>query len=142
MLKRQKGSILLEGLVAVAIFAFGFLALLGLQAASIKQSIQAKYRNDAALLANQIIGQMMVDQGNLAAYAGSTSAKDTWQEQVAATLPNGAGTITIVDTTATPRTATVTVTWRAPDETTSHSYVTATRLMTPCYDPATSSTTC
>jgi type IV pilus assembly protein PilV len=139
MLNDQKGFILLEALVAVAIFAFGFLALMGMQAASIKQATQAKYRNDAAFLANQIISQIMVDQNNFAAYGGATATKTAWQTQVGATLPNGTGTVDVV---AAERTVNVTVKWHAANESVDHQYVTSSQIMTPCYDPATLSTVC
>lgn len=139
MLNGQKGFILLEALVAVAIFAFGFLALMGMEAASIKQATQAKYRNDAAFLANQVISQIMVDQNNFAAYGGTTATKTAWQAQVAAALPNGVGTIDIVTAA---RTVNVTVTWHTANETVDHQYLTSSQIMTPCYDPATLSTVC
>lgn len=146
MLRAQQGSILLEALIAVAIFAFGFLALMGMQAAAIKNATQAKYRNDAALLASQIIGQMSVDPINFAAYGGGAAAgvpaKAQWLADVAAALPNGLGSIVTVDTVASPRTATITITWQAPNETAAHRHVAATRIMTSCYDPATASMTC
>ena len=61
---KQQGSVLLEGLIAILIFSMGILALVGLQAAAIKNSSDAKYRADASYLANQIIGQMWADRAN------------------------------------------------------------------------------
>lgn len=109
----QKGSFLLEAMIAVLIFSFGVIALMGLQAASIKNTSDARYRATASLLANQIIGQMWVDRGNLASYTTPT----TWLSQVAAALPNGGGGIAIAGGQAT-----VTVTWKLPGDTT-HNYV-------------------
>jgi type IV pilus assembly protein PilV len=43
---------LLEALIAILIFSFGILGLVGLQANAINLSTDAKYRADAALLAN------------------------------------------------------------------------------------------
>lgn len=119
MLKLQRGAVFLEALVSIAIFAFAFLALMGMQAASVKQTAQAKYRNDASLLANQIIAQIMVDQNNVAQYGdsvGSAPARETWLDQVQSELPNGTASIAYVDTPANPRLLTVTVGWRGPDE--------------------------
>jgi type IV pilus assembly protein PilV len=132
MLRNQKGAILLEGLVAITIFSFGVLALLGMQAVSIKQAAQAKYRNDAGLLTNQIIAQMMVDQGSLAGYAdGSAKPLAKWVAEVESTLPNGNAEIEYVDTTDSPRTVTVTVKWRLPSEPTGseHEYVVSMPIM-------------
>ena len=58
--RQQSGMILIEALLAILIFSLGILALVGLQATSVKQSADAKYRTEAALLANEIIGQMWV----------------------------------------------------------------------------------
>ena len=57
----QQGSVLLEALIAFLIFAMGILGVIGLQATSISNTMEARYRTDAAFLANQIIAQMWVD---------------------------------------------------------------------------------
>ncbi len=119
MLKNQAGSILIEGLVSVAIFAFGVLALIGMQSVAIKNASQAQYRNEAGQLANQILSQIMVDQANTANYDDDSSgspAKDAWLTQVQNVLPNGTGSVAYVDTSTTPRQVTITLTWRSPGE--------------------------
>lgn len=66
----QRGSVLLEAFIAILLFSGGILGLMGLQAVSLKNSADAKLRTEAAYLANQIIGQMWVENpANLAAYA-------------------------------------------------------------------------
>ena len=67
--KKQKGSILLEALIAILIFSMGILALMGMQATAINTVSESKYRSDAGFLANQIIGQIWADRANLASYA-------------------------------------------------------------------------
>ncbi len=118
MSKRQSGVALLEALVGILIFSIGILALMGLQAQSIRNTVEAKYRNEAAYLANQIIGQMWVDRSNLAAYdtgGGANQNMLNWRAQVANTLPRvvagGANTPTI-DVAANQ--VTVTVFWQMP----------------------------
>ena len=64
----QRGYLLIEALVSILIFSTGILAIFSLQAASIQNSADAKYRADASFLANQIIGYMWGDRANLAAY--------------------------------------------------------------------------
>ena len=59
-IKAQKGSILLEALIAVVIFSFGILAISGLQAAMIKNTTDATYRAEAAYVVQQYLGQLMV----------------------------------------------------------------------------------
>lgn len=49
---------MVEALVAMLIFAIGIIATMGLQTLAIKAGSDAKYRADAAYLANQLIGVM------------------------------------------------------------------------------------
>ncbi len=99
----QKGSVLLEALFGILIFSMGILALVGLQASSIKQVSSAKYRSDASLLAEQLVGQMWIGDrstANLNANFSSPSgpAFIAWSAQVAAVLPGTAAnppTVTI-----------------------------------------------
>jgi type IV pilus assembly protein PilV len=119
-LQSQGGVMLLEALVAILIFTVGVIAVMGMQAVSIQQVSQAKYRTDASYLANQIIGQMWVDQPNLAAYAtaGGTPGRAAWDAVVASTLPAGSATITVAT-----RLVTITINWRQPNETVTRKYV-------------------
>jgi type IV pilus assembly protein PilV len=117
-MKKQSGVALLEALVGILIFSIGILALMALQAQSIRNTVEAKYRNEAAYLANQVIGQMWVDRANLAAYdtGGGASANMTaWRTQVAIALPRvvagGANSPTIV---VAGNQVTVTVFWQLP----------------------------
>jgi type IV pilus assembly protein PilV len=102
------GSVLLEALVGILIFSIGILALVAMQAESIRNTSEAKYRNDASYLANQIVGRMWADRLNLATYAhqdtdgatpcspggaASTNANVTdWLDDVNRTLPNADST--------------------------------------------------
>jgi type IV pilus assembly protein PilV len=87
----QSGSALIEALVAVLVFSFGILALVSMQAASLRSTSDAKYRADASFLANQIIGQMWgVLPANLSTYATGSLATAAG----AAACPAGAATAT------------------------------------------------
>lgn len=137
--KGQQGSSLLEALVAIVIFSIGLLALISLQAASIKTSIDAKYRSDAAYLANQIISQMWVDRSSIDSYGhyqtgatcapGGSASSNTkvtgWLSQVAGLLPGSASNKNqiLVTDVGTTKQVKVTVCWQGPQETTSHNYV-------------------
>lgn len=118
MKKTQSGVALLEALVGILIFSIGILALMGLQAQSIRNTVEAKYRNEAAYLANQIIGQMWVDRADLAAYdttGGANGNMTNWRDRVANTLPRvvagGANSPTIV---VAGNQVTVTIFWQMP----------------------------
>ena len=111
--KSQAGVMLIEALVAILLFSVGVVAVMGMQAVSIEQVSQAKYRTDASYLADQIIGKMWTDQPNLASYATvGYAGRTSWDAVVASTLPNGTGSITV----AAPQ-VTVTINWRLPNET-------------------------
>lgn len=141
----QGGVALIEAMVAIFIFSIGVLAVIGMQTASIRISSDAKYRADAAFLADQLIGRMWADQANLSQYitgaancaaAGSAATyanAATWLNTVASTLPGAATTRqrVQVDTSGTPpiNQVTVTVCWQtAPGATTYHNHVITTRI--------------
>jgi type IV pilus assembly protein PilV len=109
---------LLEALVGILIFSIGILAMMGLQAQSIRNTIEAKYRNEAAYLANQIIGQIWVDRDKIDEYdtgSGSNTNMTDWRTRVAGTLPGitvgGTNSPTIV---VAGRQVTVTLFWKLP----------------------------
>jgi type IV pilus assembly protein PilV len=118
MRKNQSGVALLEALVGILIFSIGILALMGLQAQSIRNTVEAKYRNEAAYLANQIIGQMWVDRANLATYdttAGASPQMLAWRNQVANVLPRVvAGGANSPEIDVAGNQVTVTVFWQMP----------------------------
>lgn len=85
----QSGSVLLEALVAVVVFSFGLLALVSMQTASIRNIADAKYRADAASLADQIIGQIWG-----AATPGSYATGSSATAVGASACPSGVATTT------------------------------------------------
>lgn len=111
----QQGSMMLEALIALLIFSMGILAIVGLQAASIKNTADAQYRSEASFYANQILGRMWVDQTNLASYVVTG--------QSIAGLPNGQRTVALNGDEVT-----VTVTWQPPGTSTPHNFVTVARI--------------
>lgn len=117
--RAQAGFTLIEGLVAILIFSIGVLALVGLQVTSIRQSSAAKYRSDASLLVNQLIGEMWVSdrlptllQDN---FQTGGPAYTTWASTVQATLPGAATSAPTVSVSGSG-VVTVNVFWKAPNE--------------------------
>lgn len=74
--KTQQGSVLLEALVAFLIFSMGILGVIGLQATAINNTLDARFRSDAAFLANQIIAEMWTDPVFTAATATKPATYD------------------------------------------------------------------
>jgi type IV pilus assembly protein PilV len=117
--RHQGGFSLIEGLVAIVIFSIGVLALIALQVTSVRQSSNAKYRSDAALLANQLIGEMWVSDRattTLQTNFNTGGALYTqWATAVQATLPGAAASAPTVAVAADGQ-VTVNVFWKAPNE--------------------------
>lgn len=120
---QQRGFVLLEALVALMIFAFGVLALVGLQAAMTKSQTASKFRADAGYLAQQLIGAMWADVPNLTSYGtgnctGYARCAD-WAGKVSAALPSSGYTVTVNAATGE---VTVRIVWQQPNEE-QHNYV-------------------
>ena len=110
----QQGATLIEALVAVLIFSIGILAVVAMQAFSVRAVTDAKYRADASFLANQALGRLWGDPTNLALYAEA--------DVDVAGLPNGKRTVVINGDRAT-----VTIRWQLPGEG-AHQFVAETHI--------------
>jgi type IV pilus assembly protein PilV len=136
---------LLEALIAILIFSLGILGVVGMQASAVKASRDAKYRTDAGLLANELIGQMWSGnrdgatlQANFQGDGNQTGPTNiladgpiytAWQARVASTLPGTVANPSVVTVVpglvGPPRTSslvTVTVSWISPNEQAAHNY--------------------
>lgn len=136
--KQQTGAMLLEALVSILIFSIGILAIIGLQAAAVSASTDAKYRTEASLLTNQLIGQMWVSDRTVAIlqtnFQGGTgcgasgAAYTAWLADVSATLPGVAAnppTVCIASGATAGNVVTITVFWQLPSSTgAAHQYST------------------
>lgn len=92
-------------MVAILIFSMGVLAVVGLQAAMIKNTADSKFRADASYIAQQQIGLLWSDPDNLPA-DGSNTVSD-----ISDLLPSGSLSITRAGVQFT-----VAVTWQQPGE--------------------------
>jgi type IV pilus assembly protein PilV len=111
----QRGVLLLEALLALLIFSIGILAIVGMQGVAVSQSTDAKYRVDASLLANELIGQMWVgSRATLQAdFSTGGTAYSAWLPQVQATLPGAQANPPVVVVDAN-NVATIDIWWQAP----------------------------
>lgn len=129
---KQQGMILLEGIFAILIFSIGILGLMGLQAASIKNVGDAKYRADASFLTDQIIGRMWADRANLPCYAhqpagacsspASKANLQNWLDNVGSLLPGATASLQQISVDADNQ-VTVRVKWRAAQDAQTHTFV-------------------
>ena len=128
--RAESGFSLIEGLIAISVFSIGMLGLLSLQANAIRLSSEAKYRADAAFLADALIGQLSVsDPADLASFAhqgggakcgawsgaaSSNSAVTDWLAQVNAVLPAAASDKHQIKVDAADQRVEITLCWQSP----------------------------
>ena len=107
----QRGGSLLEALITVLIFSIGILGVVGLQAAKIKDTSDAKYRLESSFIAQQRVGEMWADPNNLAGYVESnTDISDLLPAGTRTTTLPAAGQVNVV------------VTWQQPGSNDVHRY--------------------
>lgn len=120
---REKGSVLLEGLIAILIFSFGILAIVGLQANSMRITTDAKMRIDASNIANQRIGAMWTDTSNLTAHTGTDEAVAALPEGKMTTLLGSNGKDCLTNDCVT-----ITISWKIPGDDNLQSFRSSTRI--------------
>ena len=111
--------LLIEAMIAILIFTVGILGMVGLQATVVKQVSDARFRSNASMLVDQLIGTMWVSDrttGTLQTRFNTGGVGyNAWLASVSASLPGVAAnppTVTISDAGI----ATVTIRWLAPSE--------------------------
>jgi type IV pilus assembly protein PilV len=137
-LKAQRGVVMLEALIAVFIFSFGVLGLIGMFAASIKNATEAQSRTQAAFAADSLVGLLRTaDPATRASTYASPNGADykTWAtNQVYTVLPtaqiSGNQPQVVFSGTGSLQVA-ITINWKANNDTTTHTYVVTTMLDAP-----------
>ncbi|GAB1392451.1 hypothetical protein MASR1M60_06140 [Rhodocyclaceae bacterium] len=126
----QRGFTILESLVALLLFAFGILGLIGMQATAARVAADAQYRAEATMWADKLISQMRTDNpASLSAdYSEGGGKYAAWlvevQDAAAGGLPGAMANPPTVEIAGTPPVVTVTIFWTGPGETVPHRYVT------------------
>ena len=133
----QNGFMLLEGLIAILIFAFGILGLVAMNAKAVSAQSGAQYRTEAATLADQMAGAIALGVNRSSAISVATQLQDfatptskaevtAWIDRVTGTsssINNPAATPGLPGATASLQTIavtgnviTITVSWQAPTD--------------------------
>ena len=130
----QRGSSLLEGLLAILLFSIGLLSLLMLLSATLIESSNARYRIEASLLISDLVSHMWIGDHSLTGLEtrfADTTSKDyqSWFTSVSNRLPGvsaklNAPQITIDDA----RNVTVNIRWQVPGDSTSHQMIVQTLI--------------
>lgn len=105
----QSGAYLLEALIGMLIFALGVLGIVGLQAASMRTTVDSAMRAEAVFAANQLVSQMWTDnEANISANYDSTLGGQPYKDFAAQLKATQAGawacdpTVTIDNFVAAP----------------------------------------
>jgi len=129
----QRGAVLLEALIAAAVFAFGVLGNVALCAQALRHVASAQCRGDAVLLAHALIGRMRAeDPGTLAARYDPRASGDGYAAfaRLASRLPGADQPDNVPEVRVEPgptpssRKVTVAVRWQLPGEAIAHRYAT------------------
>jgi type IV pilus assembly protein PilV len=112
--RAQRGMALLESLMALLIFSFGLLGLLGLESRVMSFSVNSENRNRAAMLASEFTSQMWLN-GTVTAtspafVAEYNALQATVNDQTKGGLPGGVATV--VPVAGTTNAADITITWQ------------------------------
>lgn len=125
--RAARGVGVVDGLIALAILAFGLLGMTRLQTRALSQGSENLARVTAVQFADELAGSVLIDTPNAACYTipaagacGSTQATTittNWKAKVEGTLPGGAATSTLNTTT---NALTVAITWTGKESGVTH----------------------
>jgi type IV pilus assembly protein PilV len=141
-MNQQHGSALIEVLVSILIFAMGILGILGLQTNTVGVAADARYRTEAAALADEYVALMSIaNPANLGDYKTGGTAFSAWRDvRVKPTganaalapvaLPNASVTVdlpAVIDLDDGNQ-ATITVRWRGASAENDSTHITKTTI--------------
>jgi type IV pilus assembly protein PilV len=130
----QRGSTLIEGLLAIVIFSVGLIGLLMLMASTLVTSADAHYRSEASLLASDLVARMWNGDRTLAGLQQRFGNADTaehreWLQRVQAALPGAAdASLAPQVSISAQREVTVRLNWQAPRDDAAHRLVVQTQI--------------
>ncbi len=128
----QRGMLLLQSLVALALFSVGALTVLMLSISAMRQAAEAHHRTAASVLAVQMASHIRLaprDPATIAAITAITAAEgyDAFREAAARSLPGTTAYPPLVTADSAGRFV-ITVRWQQPGDTSVHQYVALTRI--------------
>ena len=119
----SRGAGLLDGLIALAILAFGLLAMTRFQGRMVAQTTESQSRQVATQLAGELLSTVLVDSANAACYtlpqtgtcgnSGALTRTAAWSTAVSAALPGPVTTTSTLNNTG--ERLTVNISWLGKD---------------------------
>ncbi len=106
----QRGMTLIEVLVALLIFSFGLLGLVGLQSRAHTFALSAEDSNRAALFANEIVTSVVLAPSATGTIAVPSAV--AWSASAASSLPNGSVVFGALQ--ANDKQMPITIYWKSP----------------------------
>lgn len=135
MFKRRtsRGFGLFDGVIALAILAFGLLALSRFGTRLTANANEAQQRMLASALSDELLNTMLIDSGNAACYtlppagacasAAATARATEWQTRALASLPGATSAATALNAATNQMAVTLTWTGKASTDTHSHQVI-------------------
>jgi type IV pilus assembly protein PilV len=127
--RSQHGMALLESLMALLIFSFGLLGLLGLEARVLNISGNSENRNRAAIFASELASQMWLNGSVAPATPAYTTLEGNVANQVQGGVPGGI--LAVVPVVGTTNAADITITWQEPSDPVGNLSTLTTRVILP-----------
>ena len=127
--RHQHGMALLECLMALLIFSFGLLGLLGLEARVMNISTDSENRNRAALFAGELASQMWLNGTVTPATTDYTALLATVNDQTKGGVPSGV--VTVVPVAGTTNATDIKVTWQEASDPAGNLSTLTTRVILP-----------
>jgi len=121
----QQGVMLIEALIAILLFSTGILAMIAMQGLAISYASDAKYRSDAAFLANELLGQIWVDRGQIAEYkypGGTAPALTSWKTKLDLALPGTVANPPLITVDAATGQVDIVIKWQQPNAESARNY--------------------
>ena len=132
--RRLRGSTLVEGLLAIAVFSVGLVGLLTMLSGAMVDGANAQHRSEAGLLASDLVGRMWTGDRSLAGLRlrfGDANSMEysEWRRRVQAVLPGVTDSANVpLVSISDQRDVTITLGWQAPGEATPHQLLVHTRI--------------
>jgi type IV pilus assembly protein PilV len=107
---------LIEVMVSVVLVSIAMVGLLGLLATVQKNNVASQDRNRVALLANELVTAMWLNNSNDVTTGNLATVYGAWQTKVSSPAAGGVATITTPTSVKSGNVATITIQWKSPQK--------------------------